>query len=302
MSEQTTDAKAQTFELLRGMMAGAGPEPTIDDFRESYDAMFSKFEVDPEAEIIEVDADGVRCLSIEIPSIPPQRDVVYFHGGGYMCGNPEGVVSTGARLARTARARVLLPDYRLAPENAHPAAHEDGVTAIRWLLANGGDPARTAIVGDSAGGGLALSTVLALRESGEAPAAVVVWSPWVDMEVKGATLEPNAEIDPIASEESLNMSAQAYLQGQDPTVPTANLLYADLGGFPPLLIHVGEAEVLLDDAVRLAKRAEDAGVEVAMDTASGLPHIYQIFADFLPEAQQSIEETGGFVIRHTAGD
>lgn len=299
-TEQATDPVAKTFELWRGMMAGAGEEPTIDDFRICYDSMFAKFEVDPEAEVEEVDADEVRCLSVTLSSVTPERDVVYFHGGGYMCGNPEGVTSHGAILARAARARVLLPDYRLAPENAHPAAHDDGVTAIKWLTANKAADSPIGVVGDSAGGGLVMSAVCSIRDAGdELPAAVAVWSPWVDMEVKGASLQPNAEIDPIASEQSLNMSAEAYLQGQDPQTPTANALFADLKGFPPLLVQTGEAEVLLDDSVRLAERGKEAGVDVTLERGAGLPHVYQFFASFLPQAREAIERTGAFFIKHS---
>jgi monoterpene epsilon-lactone hydrolase len=300
MIESQADVRAKTFEMFRSMFTQAGREPTIEDFRRAYDWMFTNFAGDPDATVTEVDVDGVRSLRVEVPAVPKRCDVVYFHGGGYMVGNPEGVVSTAAKVARAAKASVLVPDYRLAPEHPHPAARDDGVTAIRWLLANGGSASRLALIGDSAGGGLALSTVLTLRDLGELPAAVALWSPWVDMEAKGDILDGVAERDPIASREWLLMSAQAYLQGQDPQTPTANLLYADLSGFPPLFIESGEVEVLLDDSFRLAQRAAHAGVDVSLHVTPGVPHVYQYFAGFLPEAQHSIDMTGRFIAEHVS--
>jgi acetyl esterase/lipase len=300
MTETQTDARARTFEMFRSMFTDAGPDPTIEDFRRAYDSMFTNFAVDPDATVTEVDADGVRSLRVEVPAVPKQCDVVYFHGGGYMVGNPEGAVSVAAKVARAAKASVLVPDYRLAPEHPHPAARDDGVTAIRWLLAGGVSASRLALIGDSAGGGLALSTVLALRDLGELPAAVAVWSPWVDMEAKGEILDSVAERDPIGSREWLLMSAQAYLQGQDPQTSTANLLYADLSGFPPLFIESGEVEVLLDDSFRLAQRAAHAGVDVTLHVTPGVPHVFQYFAGFLPEAQHSIDTTGAFISEHVS--
>jgi epsilon-lactone hydrolase len=300
MTETQTDVRARAFAMFQSMFADAGSEPTIEDFRRTYDSMFTNFAVDPDATVTEVDADGVRSLRVEVPAVPKQCDVVYFHGGGYMVGNPEGAVSIAAKVARAAKASVLVPDYRLAPEHPHPAARDDGVTAIRWLLANGGSASRLALIGDSAGGGLALSTVLSLRDLGELPAAVAAWSPWVNMEATEDILDSVAERDPIGTRKSLLRSAQAYLQGQDPQTPTANLLYADLSGFPPLFIEVGEVEVLLDDSFRLARRAAHAGVDVTVHVTPGVPHIYQYFAGFLPEGQHSIDITGRFISEHVS--
>lgn len=294
------DPVARVFDLWRGMMADASADATIDDFRTCYDRMFETFPVDPEAVIEEVDADGVRSLRIHIGSTEPARDVVYFHGGGFMCGNPEGVRGTAARIARAAQATVLVPDYRLAPEHAFPAAHDDAVTAIKWVLANGGDPARLATLGDSAGGALAMTPLVTLRRQGVAlPAAVVLWSPWVDLEMTGETLTTKAAVDPIASLQSLTMSAQAFLQGADPRNPTAGILHADLRGFPPLLVQVGTEEVLLDDSRALVDLAKNAGVAVTLEVAEGLPHVYQYFASILPEAQQAIDRAGAFIIDNT---
>ncbi len=294
MSQTDTDLRARAFGMFREMVANFPAEPSIDAFRGAYDDLFTQFEVDPDATIAEVDADGVRCLRLTLASVPSERDVVFFHGGGYMCGNPEGVVGAAARVARAARATVLLPDYRLAPEHPHPAAHDDGVAAIRWLIANGAPASRIGVVGESAGGGLALSTVVSLRETGQVPAAIATWSPMVDLEVTGVSVTTFADRDPLASEHSLKMSADAYLQGQDPRSPTANVLADDLRDFPPLLIQAG-GEALLDDSLRLARQAALAGVDVSLEVIAGLPHIYPYFADFLPEAQRAIDQVGAFL-------
>ena len=169
------------------------PDPTIDEFRAGYDDMFEGFPIDPDAQIAEVDAGGVRSLQVRVDECDAERHVVYFHGGGMMCGNPEGVRGTAARLARAARATVLVPDYRLAPEHAYPAALDDATAACRWLLSEyqGSGPAKLALLGDSAGGGLAISCAIRLRnDEGHQPAALVGWSPWVDMTVSGSAFSP----------------------------------------------------------------------------------------------------------------
>jgi epsilon-lactone hydrolase len=292
---------ARVFSLWRGMLPDH-PDPTIDEFRAGYDDMFEGFPIDPDAEIAEVDAGGVRSLQVCVDECDAERHVVYFHGGGMMCGNPEGVRGTAARLARAARATVLVPDYRLAPEHAYPAALDDATAACRWLLSEhqGSGPAKLALLGDSAGGGLAISCAIRLRDDeGHQPAALVGWSPWVDMTVSGSTVESKSAVDPIASAQSLTMSATAYLQGHNPADPAVSPLFADLTGLPPMLIEVGSEEVLLDDSRRLAAKAENDGVDVTLEIAEGLPHVYQYFASFLPEGQASIDRSGAFINKLT---
>lgn len=273
---------------------------TIDDFRGFWDATFARQSVPDDVVVEEVSAGGVRCLEVAIRGQEPGRQVLLFHGGGYMCGNPEGVRDLGSRLARAARARVLMPDYRLAPENPFPAAVDDGRTVYRFLLERGESPARLAVVGESAGGGLAMATLLAVKQDGlPLPAAAVTISAWVDMTVSGESIATKADVDPIASGDSLRMSAMAYLQGQEPTNPLASPLHGDLAGLPPLLIQVGSEEVLLDDSTRLADTARAAGVDVTLEVAPDLPHVYQYFASFLPQAREAIDRAGEFIAKHT---
>ena len=169
----------------------------------------------------------------------------------------------------------------------------------RWALAHGVDPRQSVIVGDSAGGGLALATLVALRDAGEPlPAAGVAMSPWVDLEGLGDSAATKAHLDPVVNPDALAGMGQAYLQGQDPRSPYASPLYAELAGLPPLLIQVGTHEVLLDDSVRFAWKAEAAGVDVTLEVEDEMVHVWQIFSSFLPEGKAAIERIGEFIRKH----
>jgi acetyl esterase/lipase len=199
-------------------------------------------------------------------------------------------------VSRAAAARVLLVDYRLAPEYPHPAAVQDATAAYRWLLAQGCKPGRLAIAGDSAGGGLTVATLVALRDAGTPlPAAGVCLSPWVDLEGVGESMRAKADLDPMVYHDGLLQMAALYLNGLDPRTPLAAPLYADLRGLPPLLIQVGTAETLLDDSVRLAARAREADVDVTLEPWDDMIHVFQAFAGVLPEGQQAVDRIGEFV-------
>ena len=247
-------------------------------------------------------ADGVPVHWMVPPEASDDRTVLYLHGGGYMIGSVVDYREMVPRIARAAQARALTVDYRLAPEHPHPAAVEDAVTAYRWLLANGGTAETTIVAGDSAGGGLAIATLVSLKDQGVAlPAGCVSISPWVDLEMTGVSIEGNAGVDPLVSKDFLVSFAQAFLQGQDPKTPLAAPLHADLSGLPPILIQVGSIEVLLDDAKRLAERAKAAGTEAKLEVVEGVPHVWHWYGSFLAEARNSINRIGDFVRRHTTG-
>ena len=196
---------------------------------------------------------------------------------------------------------MLLIDYRLAPEHPHPAAVDDATAAYRWLIANGASPARLVVAGDSAGGGLTVATLVALRDAqAPPPAAGVCLSPWVDLEGLGESMTTKAAVDPMVQREPLLKMAALYLGGHGARTPLAAPLYADLSGLPPLLIQVGTAETLLDDATRLAERARKAGVEVQLEAWDDMIHVFQAFAALLPEGQQAIQRIGAFVRHRTA--
>jgi acetyl esterase/lipase len=246
-----------------------------------------------------VDAGGVAAEWIAAPGTDAERMIYYLHGGGYAMGSIKTHREMVSRISRASGARALAIDYRLAPENPFPAAVEDATTAYRWLLSAGVDPARVVIAGDSAGGGLTVATLVALRDAGDPlPAAAVCLSPWVDMEALGESMTTKAEADPSVRREDVLEGAQAYLNGADPRTPLAAPLYADLTGLPPLLIQVGTAEVLLDDSTRLAERARSAGVDVTLEPWDDMIHVWQSVAAILPEGQQAIDRIGEFVREH----
>jgi epsilon-lactone hydrolase len=200
------------------------------------------------------------------------------------------------RISRAAQARVLGLNYRLAPEHPFPAAVDDALAGYRFLLVQGFAPSRIVVAGDSAGGALTLATLIAARDAGVAlPAAAVCMSPWVDLEGTGESMKTRLHVDPVASPEGIGLLAQAYLAGKSPRTPLAAPLYADLKGLPPLLIQVGDHEVLLDDSTRIAERAKAAGVQVKLEVWPEMVHVWQLFASYLPEGQQAVDGIGAFI-------
>ena len=230
------------------------------------------------------------------PGGSPRRVLVYLHGGAYIFCSPRTHRPLTTFLARHIPARVFVPDYRLAPEHPFPAALEDALACLRWLVAQGTAPGDLVLAGDSAGGGLALAALLALREAGETlPAAAACLAPWTDLAATGRSVMANSESDAWVYGETVAMGAAVYLGTTPATHPLASPLYADLRGLPPLLIHVSASEVLLDDSVRLAAQARAAGVPVTLKVWPGLPHVWQGFVPFIPEARQSLREIADFL-------
>jgi len=240
-----------------------------------------------------VDAGGVASEWFEPPE-PKEPVVLYLHGGGYVFGSPATHAALLAELATSTGFRALVPDYRLAPEHPKPAALEDALRAYRFLLASGVSPGHIVIAGDSAGGNLALVTLLALREAGEPlPAAAVLICPWVDLGCSGASMDSNAPYDFITKEVGL-LAAGHYLAGADASDPSASPLYADLAGLPPLLIQAGGAETLRDQVVAFAERARDASVETQLHVYDDMVHVWHLLLGFLPEARRAIDEIASF--------
>ncbi|WP_113700022.1 alpha/beta hydrolase [Nonomuraea lactucae] len=226
--------------------------------------------------------------------------ILYFHGGGWVAGSPETALSiTGALVTRTGF-RSYSVDYRLAPEHQFPAAIDDALSAYRVLLDDGHDPAGMAFVGDSAGGGLTVTTCLAARDQGlPLPAAIVAFSPAFDATGSGDSMDTRAGLDPIFTREYLQSIAAMYLGGEDPRQVLASpALLADLTGFPPMLLQVGGNEVLLDDSTRMAGRAAHADVSVTLDITADVPHVFQSFAGVLDEADEALERAAQFLTRH----
>ncbi len=249
-----------------------------------------------------VNTGGVPAEWALAPGARDERVLVYVHGGGYAMGSLATHRALCARLSRLGRMRVLSVAYRLAPEHPHPAAVEDAVAAVRWLYAQGFAPSHVAIGGDSAGGGLTLATLIALRDAGDPlPAAGVCISPWTDLSASGASIQTKASVDPMVTEGPLRAMAAAYLGGRDPRTPLASPLFADLRGLPPLLVQVGDAEILLDDATRLASRARDAGVDVTLEVWEEMFHVWHAFAEILPEAARACERIAAWLEPRLSG-
>lgn len=285
---------ASLVEMLRRASPLSGGD--VAAMRAGMDAATAGFVAPVDVRFEPVDAGGVPAEWTSAPGAREDRAVVYLHGGAYCLGGIATHRGLAARLSRLARVRVLNVDYRLAPEHPHPAAVDDAAAAVRFAVASGFAPSRTAVAGDSAGGGLALATLLALRDAGlELPAAGVCISPWTDLAGSGESMRTRAAQDPLVDAETLARMAAHYLAGGDPRTPLASPLFADLRGLPPLLVHVGTAEILLDDATRLAERARDAGVDVQLEVWDEMIHVWHAFADLLPEGEQALQGIADFL-------
>jgi epsilon-lactone hydrolase len=247
-----------------------------------------------------VDAGGIPAEWVVADAAAPDRRLLYLHGGGYVICSPATHRDLAGRISKAAGVAVLVLDYRLAPEHPYPAAVDDATAALRWMHDHGPTgpaPARaTFVAGDSAGGGLTLATLLATRDAGgRMPNAAVTISAWTDLAATGASLRTRADVDPMVTAAVLSRMVKEYLQGGDPQQPLASPLYADLRGLPPLLMQVGDAEVLLDDTSRVADKAIAAGVAVTVEVYPEMMHIFQLFAPVLPEGQQAIDRIGAFL-------
>ncbi|GAA4528651.1 alpha/beta hydrolase [Amycolatopsis samaneae] len=254
--------------------------------------------------------EGIRVTATTLGDRPAVRvepaadgtagTILYFHGGGFVYGSPDTAMSlTGSLVVRSGYTAFSV-DYRLAPEHPFPAAVDDCLNAYRALLDGGADPAAIAFAGDSAGGGLCVSTCLAARDAGlPLPAAIVAFSPGLDQTRTGESMETKAEADPLLSREGMAHTGAMYLAGQDPRHPLLSpAVFADLTGFPPLLLQVGTNEMILDDSTRLAARAREAGVDVILDVVADVPHVFQSFTGVLDEADQALDRAAFFLSQH----
>ena len=290
------------FDKVMEMIRARGEEvrTTIEDHRLSYERIMAKMPMDDDISTERVGAGGVPAEWIVAPEAQDGRVMLYLHGGGYAFGSMRTHRVMLAHISRAATARVLGLDYRLAPECPFPAPVEDSIAAYRWLLSNGANPRKIVIGGDSAGGGLMVALLVALRYLGEPmPAAGVGISSWTDMEATGQSFIDNAEVDPSVNRDRILNIAKIYMAGKDLKAPLASPIHADLTGLPPLLLQVGSIETLLDDTNELAKRARAAGVEVEVDVWDDMPHVWHHFAPILPEARQAIQRIGEFMLKHT---
>ncbi|MBM85999.1 MAG: alpha/beta hydrolase [Rhodospirillaceae bacterium] len=256
----------------------------------------------PEDQVAEpVVANGVAGEFVTAPGANVSRCLYYLHGGGYAIGSIATHRTLCHNLSHAAGTRVLSIDYALAPEHPFPSGLEDAIAGYCWLLDQGTTPDNIVIGGDSAGGGLAVATLMALRDRRvPLPAAAICFSPWVDMEGSGETMLTRADVDPMVQKDGLLWYANLYLDGVDPRNPLASPLHGDLSGLPPILIQVGDAETLLDDSVRLADALRTAGVSVELDVWDKMIHVWQLFAPILSEGREAIKKAGAFVKERTS--
>jgi acetyl esterase/lipase len=292
----------QVFSQYKAFAQGAGQAKSPQELRAVMAAAFSAFPSAGEVKCEPVNAGGVKAEWITAANAAPDRVIMYLHVGGYVMGSIDTHRELVARLSKAAHARGLALDYRLAPENPFPAAVDDSIAVYRWLLAQGYKPGRIVIAGDSAGGGLAVSTLVAVRDIGApAPAAGVCISPWVDFEAAGESMTSRAAQDPLVSREMIVNIAKMYV-GENGNLrePLAAPINASLDGLPPLFIQVGDAETLLDDSTRLADRAKEAGVYVTLQIWDEMPHVWHLAAPILPEGQEAIDKIGEFIRQRTA--
>ncbi|MCM3628151.1 alpha/beta hydrolase [Paenibacillus glycanilyticus] len=280
------------------------PKPTkpksVEEMRANFAALMATMKV----------PDGIRTTPTTLGNRPsvtvdPEQDarpgiILYFHGGSYIAGSPYTAMSVTANLVNKTRIRSVSLDYRLAPEHPFPAALDDALAAYRELLDNGVEAASIAFAGDSAGGGIAVSACLMARDAGlPMPAAVVAFSPGVDKTRSGTSMDSKMGIDPFFTREGFTLTDTMYLAGQDPNHELVSpARFADLTGFPPLLLQVGTNELLLDDSTQLADRARAAGVDVILDVTADVPHVFQAFTGILDEADQALDRAAFFITQY----
>ncbi len=247
---------------------------------------------------------GVPTAEITVDGTEPRHVILYFHGGVYVLGDAVQPAGLAAQIARRASATVISVDYRLDPEHPYPAAVDDALAAYHALLLTGADPARIALAGESAGGGLAIATMINARDHGmPRPAAAYVMSPYADLTLTGTTMDTKRAADPLLNRDNLAPRIPDYTAGHDPAAALISPVFADLTALPPLIIQAGTHEVLLDDAIRLARQAATADVAVTLDITPGVPHVFQAYYPILDEAAAALDRAGQLLSAHlTAAD
>jgi monoterpene epsilon-lactone hydrolase len=244
---------------------------------------------------------GVPVAEITVDGVEPRHVVLYFHGGVYVMGDAFLAADLASQVGRRTRAKVISVDYRLAPEHPYPAAVDDALAAYQALLHNGTAPSDIAFAGESAGGGLAIATLVNARSHGlPLPAAAFVMSPYADLTLAGTTMETKREADPLLSPEALQARVTDYTSGHDAALGLISPIFADLSGLPPLIIQAGTHEVLLDDAIRLARQAATADVQVTLDITPQVPHVFQAYHPILDEATAALDRAGQLLSAHLA--
>ena len=301
----SAEARAEIDRMIAGRrVAAANPAspPSLEQERRDWEAAARLTVLPKGARFHGVDAGGVRAEWMEMPPVNRERVLLLLHGGGYTSGSPRTHRKLAAGLSRAAFARVLTPDYRLAPEHPFPSGVKDALKAYGWLLDQGVAADDIIVGGDSAGAGLALSMLVALRDAGaKLPRAAVLMSAWTDLTTSSPSHLANKKLDVQVTRQGLRDAGGLYMGERDPADPMASTLFADLTGLPPLLLQVGGDEVLLDDSRLFAERARAAGVDATLRVFDGMWHVFQFHAPEVPEAQAAMNDIAAF-IRAQFGD
>jgi len=275
---------------------GANPEMSLEETRLMFEQWGDITGEPGGVDYIEEDCNGVLCMWANPKGATTDRVLICTHGGGYVCGSMYTHRKVFGHLAKATGCRALILHYRRAPEATHPAQVEDAVKVYSWLLDQGVKPEHIATTGDSAGGALCTTMLLAIRDQGlPLPAAGMPMSPYYDMEFTGESMQSNADVDCLVSKEIAQTMAGTFLGDASPKDPLANPFYADLKGLPPLYIQVGNDETLLDDSVRFEAKAKEAGVEVKLDIYPEMQHVFQFMAGMAPEADEAIQQMAAWV-------
>ena len=283
----------EAFERL--VAEQAGPQLPLAQRRRAWEAAARLTVLPRDARFSQADADGVPAEWMDMPRVWRDRVLILMHGGGFVAGSPRTHRRLAANLGRMTHMRVLTPDYRLAPEQPFPAAVQDGLRAYGWLLRQGVEATNIMLCGDEAGANLVMGMLLALRRAkARLPRAAMLISPWVDLSCAGTSFGAMRQRDPVVRRPALLEMGGLYAGRLSVEEPFVSPLKADLAGLPPLLIHVGANEVLLDDARGLAERVRAAGGEVALRIFDGMWHAFHTAGTGVPEARQAIDEMGSF--------
>jgi epsilon-lactone hydrolase len=268
----------------------------VDEQRRLLRELLSAQPLPAEVTVTAAELGGVPTAEIAVDGIEPRHVVLYFHGGVYVMGDAGLAAGLASQVGRRTQAKTISVDYRLAPEHPYPAAVDDALAAYEALLDDGTDPSDVVFAGESAGGGLAIATLVNARDHRlPLPAAAFAMSPYADLTLAGTSMDAKGALDPLLGRPALEARVPDYTAGADAALALISPIFADLSGLPPLIIQAGSHEVLLDDAVRLARQAATADVEVTLEITPGVPHVFQAYEAILDEGAAALDRAGQFL-------
>jgi acetyl esterase/lipase len=287
---------ADSLVNLVPVLTGSEKTATMTQVRAAYTAFQTQQPAPPGVRFEDLVMGGVPATLVQPEVKTSDIVLLYLHGGAYIVGEPDGYHGIGGNYAKLLGANVYIPDYRLAPEHPFPAAIDDSLRAYEWLLDQGIQAEKIAFAGESAGGSMVISVMVAAKQKGlPLPAAGVAISPWANLEHTGASMTNRDGLDPLNTKPLLDLLARTFLAGALPNHPLASPVFADVTGLPPILVQIGENELMLSDAIRLASHLAENRVRVNLEVWPGMPHAWHFFHTFLPEAGQALRTSARFI-------